>query len=167
MARKPTPKANRPRPVFKDIWTVEHVKRQMLALPVVRRSRVVPYGYEEDPDNPWRMIPNYDLFKALLKARDYLEMGHSGPNVNIWLEAVTGKSITVSNMMLIMRDRYPLNEIMELTEDERERLTSPGIDYWGQAPKSSSKYLLGRDFLERAGDQSPKGKEVHSEGEGT
>lgn len=68
--------------------------------PVAKLSRVIPFGYELDPDNPKRLLPIPDELEALELAKRHLKQ-YSYRDVANWLTKQTGRYI--SNVGLLKR----------------------------------------------------------------
>tara|TARA_B100002019_G_C21228370_1_gene578644 strand:+ start:668 stop:1093 length:426 start_codon:yes stop_codon:yes gene_type:complete len=62
-------------------------------LPIPRIARTVPFGYEEDPDDPDMLLPIPRELRALEKAKEYLQQ-YSYREVANWLTKQTGRSIS-------------------------------------------------------------------------
>jgi hypothetical protein len=62
-------------------------------LPIPRIARTVPFGYEEDPDDPDMLKPIPRELRALEKAKEYLQQ-YSYREVANWLVKQTGRSIS-------------------------------------------------------------------------
>jgi hypothetical protein len=132
-------------PRFNSLWELEHTKRLMLALPIYIRGGIVPVAYNRDPEQHWIGRPDPVMFAALLKAKQYLDDGHSLTKVVRWYQSVTGTNTNQSSMLRIMRDRRPLQEIIEYSEDEREKRFTGPIDYWAEAPIRNSRNAARRN----------------------
>lgn len=64
---------------------------EWVAIP--RISRIVPFGYQLDPENPDRLLPIVFELEALKKAKSYART-HSMRSVAEWLSGVTGRYIS-------------------------------------------------------------------------
>lgn len=62
-------------------------------LPIPRVSRIVPWGYEEDPEDRDILLPIPFELNALEKAKQYLKE-YSYRNVADWLSTETGRYIS-------------------------------------------------------------------------
>ncbi len=62
-------------------------------LPIPRIARTVPFGYEEDPNDPDMLLPIPRELRALEKAKEYLQQ-YSYREVANWLTKQTGRSIS-------------------------------------------------------------------------
>lgn len=62
-------------------------------LPIPRIARTIPYGYQEDPDDPDMLLPVPRELRALEKAKEYLRQ-YSYREVANWLTKQTGRSIS-------------------------------------------------------------------------
>ena len=62
-------------------------------LPIPRVSRIVPWGYVEDPDDKKRLLPVEFELEALELAKKHLKQ-YSYRAVANWLSAETGRSIS-------------------------------------------------------------------------
>jgi hypothetical protein len=62
-------------------------------LPIPRIARTIPFGYEEDPDDPDMLSPIPRELRALEKAKEYLQQ-YSYREVSNWLTKQTGRSIS-------------------------------------------------------------------------
>ena len=61
--------------------------------PVVRRGRVIPFGYSQDPDDAFVLQPIPDELEALELAKKYLKE-YSYREVTEWLTKTTGRYIS-------------------------------------------------------------------------
>jgi len=61
--------------------------------PIPRISRVIPFGYELDPEDPSILLPIEFELRALQKAKKHLN-NFSYRDVANWLTTVTGRSIS-------------------------------------------------------------------------
>lgn len=61
--------------------------------PIPRVSRVIPYGYILDPEDPSTLLPVEFELKALAEAKKHLK-NFSYREVANWLSTVTGRSIS-------------------------------------------------------------------------
>lgn len=62
-------------------------------VPVVRVGRIVPFGYEQDPDDEDILLPIEDELELLEQAKKYLKQ-YSLREVAAWLSEVSGRSIS-------------------------------------------------------------------------
>jgi hypothetical protein len=62
-------------------------------VPVVRVGRVIPFGYEQDPDDEDILLPIEDELELLEQAKKYLKQ-YSLREVAAWLSEVSGRSIS-------------------------------------------------------------------------
>lgn len=62
-------------------------------LPIPRIARTIPFGYEEDPDDPDMLKPIPRELRALEKAKEYLQQ-YSYREVANWLVKQTGRNIS-------------------------------------------------------------------------
>ena len=109
-----------PKPAFKDIKQLNRYKRLLLGLPIERVKYEVRWGYDKDTTNPDLYIPDERALRLLLKAREYLRTC-SLQEVARWLSDETKRPLSYEGLRLILRDRYPFQEIM-LSQNERERI---------------------------------------------
>lgn len=61
--------------------------------PIPRVSRIVPFGYQVDPENDKMLLPIVFELEALEKAREYVKR-FSYRAVAEWLENVTGRKLS-------------------------------------------------------------------------
>ena len=61
--------------------------------PVVRVGRTVPFGYEEDPNDPDILLPIPEELELLEQAKAYLKR-YSYRNVSAWLSEQSGRYIS-------------------------------------------------------------------------
>jgi hypothetical protein len=73
--------------------------------PVVRVGRVVPFGYEQDPDDPDILLPIQKELELLEQAKKHLKQ-YSLRAVADWLSHESGRSISYSGL----RSRIKLEE---------------------------------------------------------
>lgn len=139
--------ATRPHKVtYSTIHQLEHCKRMMVALPIVRKSKSIPWGYYEDPEDQAKYGPDYltpDMrkMKALLQARYYIKRNYTYNHVAAWLTHDCGYSIQPRTLQKIIEVRAPQSCITKLTQEERERfIQSTSDSYFAQfAEKSYTK----------------------------
>ena len=62
-------------------------------VPIVRVGRVIPFGYEQDPDDEDILLPIEDELELLEQAKKYLKQ-YSLREVAAWLSEVSGRSIS-------------------------------------------------------------------------
>jgi hypothetical protein len=67
-------------------------------LPVVRVGRVVPFGYEQDPDDKDILLPLEDELLLLEKAKKFLKQ-YSYRDVANWLSTNSGRYISHAGLM--------------------------------------------------------------------
>lgn len=118
------------RPVLYTIDSVEHTKRMMLGLPIIQKSRTVPFGYNPHEDCSDVLVPDELAFSALYQAKKYLEAGHSYAEVSNWLTASLNLPLSGMGLHKVMVARHPVKQIVEMSLEEREQLaTSAAHDY--------------------------------------
>ena len=61
--------------------------------PVVRVGRTVPFGYEEDPNDPDSLLPSPDELELLEQAKKHLKR-YSYRSVSAWLSEQSGRYIS-------------------------------------------------------------------------
>ena len=67
-------------------------------LPVVRIGRVVPFGYEQDPDDKDILLPIEDELMLMEKAKGFLKQ-YSYRDVANWLSTNSGRYISHTGLM--------------------------------------------------------------------
>lgn len=70
--------------------------------PIPRLVERIPFGYEEDPENPKMLLPNVFELETLKKAKEYRRRGHSYRRLAAWVSQVTGRHITHQGLKLRM-----------------------------------------------------------------
>lgn len=65
---------------------------------IPRIARIVPFGYELDPEDPNMLLPIPKELRALEKAKEYLKQ-YSYREVANWLTTQTGRSISHVGLM--------------------------------------------------------------------
>lgn len=124
-----------PWPLFNTLHQLEHTKRRMLALPIWRKSKILPIGYKHDPNNVYWLLPDEYAFKCLLQSKRYLAEGYTFKEVADWLTMDCKVKCHPNTLQKVMGQCRPLDLIAEMTQDERERLfQSSAFDYynWGE-----------------------------------
>jgi hypothetical protein len=71
----------------------ENVIKDEDFLPIPRIARTIPFGYQEDPEDPDMLLPIPRELRALEKAKEYLKQ-YSYREVSNWLTKQTGRSIS-------------------------------------------------------------------------
>lgn len=104
-----------PRPDPDDGW-----------LPIVRVGWIVPFGYEEDPDNPLILNPIPEKLDLLEKAKQYVKK-YSYPEVAEWLSYYAGETITSDGL----RKR--------IQREAKQNQKVVGHEYWAEKYKEASR----------------------------
>jgi|TARA_R110000787_G_scaffold89750_2_gene189813 hypothetical protein len=97
--------------------------------PIVRRSRQIPFGYKQDPDDDRVLLPIHEHLDRLVEAKAYLKTC-SYREVSAWLSVKTGRPITFQALhKLITKEkkrtnvaklfRYYATKAKEYAETER------------------------------------------------
>ncbi len=63
-------------------------------VPIPKISRYIPFGYQENPDNPDVLEPIIFELEALEMAKKHRKKGYSWRVLARWLEATTGRKIS-------------------------------------------------------------------------
>lgn len=110
--------------------------------PIPRVARVIPFGYEVDPDDKDRLLPIIFQLEALEQAKKHLKNGHSLRTVAAWLTQITGRQISH-------------NGLKKRVDIERRRTTKAAtLKKWANAYKEAlekakrEEERLGRDTSE-------------------
>lgn len=74
-------------------------------VPLVRVGRWVPWGYEQDPDDPDILIPIPEQLMLLEQAKEHLKQ-YSLRDVAIWLSEQSGRSISHVGLMKRIKLEY-------------------------------------------------------------
>ena len=104
---------------MKKEWTLpkpKNVDGEYEYFPVVRVSRVIPFGYEQDPDDPDILLPIKKELDLLEQAKKHLKK-YSLRAVSDWLSHESGRSISYTGL----RGRVKL-EKQRQTEATNQRL---------------------------------------------
>lgn len=68
-------------------------------VPIPKRSRTIPFGYEVSPEDPYILLPLVDEFVALEEAAKFIRhKQYSIRQVAHWLSEITGRSISHSGL---------------------------------------------------------------------
>ncbi len=122
------------KPVFpyQNIQTLKEYHRLgcfMLALPVEKWGRTIPFGYRQHPDDPEWLIPNADEYEVMVKARAITthivgkKEGYGDHVVADWVNEQLGrKAVSHSAIRQIYRCRPPLPECLLPLEEKMELL---------------------------------------------
>lgn len=107
--------------------------------PVVRVSKTIPFGYEEDPDNEKMLLPIEHELEALVLAKKHLKQ-YSYREVANWLTTQTERSISHSGLkkrIEVERRRkkasaikYNLTKRLKKTLAEIEKLEKQATGYY-------------------------------------
>tara|TARA_R100000353_G_C6434833_1_gene176932 strand:+ start:142 stop:555 length:414 start_codon:yes stop_codon:yes gene_type:complete len=81
--------------------------------PIPRFSRQIPFGYEQDPDDPDILNPIEEQLEALEQAKEYLKTC-SFREVARWLSATTGRRISFQGLHKIVRSEKKRKDIAKL-----------------------------------------------------
>lgn len=82
---------------------------------VPRVSRIVPFGYRPDPEDPDLLLPNVLELEALERAKKHIKRGYSYRETATWLGEVTGRTITHTGLKKrIENDRSRVNRLEAL-----------------------------------------------------
>ena len=82
---------------------------------VPRIARTIPFGYYPDPEDPDLLIPNVRELEALERAKRHIRRGYSYRETAIWLEEVTGRTISHTGLKKrIDNDRIRVNRLESL-----------------------------------------------------
>ena len=71
-----------------------HERKRYEARPIARLGSQIPFGYEQDPDDPDILNPIMDELILLEKAKNYIRKGYPIPRVTDWLVYHSGKKIS-------------------------------------------------------------------------
>lgn len=72
---------------------------------VKKRARRIPWGYEQDPNDPQLLNPIEEQLVALEKAKRYLRDGCSLRDTAEWLSATTGRYISYVGLRFLIKAR--------------------------------------------------------------
>lgn len=109
-----------PKPVFNTIEQLDRTRSMMLALPVKKYSKQIPFGYKVKDDDPKILEPVEEHFQCLLQAKEYLKTC-SYEEVSKWLATTTGMPLSPMGLYKIMTNRHPVPEV-SLPIEEREKI---------------------------------------------
>lgn len=89
-------------------------------IPLVRVGRTVPFGYEQDPDDPDILLPIQSELEHLEQAKLYLKKYGSRP-VSAWLSAETGRYISHTGLLKRIKREKELKKDEEFQRYLAER----------------------------------------------
>lgn len=81
---------------LKRTWTLpppEETEEDYIWYPVVRVGRFIPFGYEQDPDDPDILLPIPEELELFEQAKKHLKQ-YSYRQVAAWLSEQSGRSIS-------------------------------------------------------------------------
>ena len=81
---------------LKRTWTLpppEETEEEYVWYPVVRVGRFIPFGYEQDPDDPDILLPIPEELELFEQAKKHLKQ-YSYRQVAAWLSEQSGRSIS-------------------------------------------------------------------------
>ena len=81
--------------------------------PIPRLSRQLPFGYEQDEDDPDLLNPIEEQLEALEQAKEYLK-SCSFREVARWLSATTGRKISFQGLHKIVRSEKKRKDVAKL-----------------------------------------------------
>jgi hypothetical protein len=117
--------------------------------PLVRCSRIVPFGYKEDPEDPDILLPVEEELIYLEEAKKHLK-NYSLRDVATWLSAKSGRSISHVGL-----DR----RIKAEQEKEKEYVNAKRL-----AKKFKDAYTKAKRIeATRLGKRMPTDEEIHQE----
>src|SRR6056300_1655299 len=81
---------------LKRTWTLpppEETEEEYIWYPVVRVGRFIPFGYEQDPDDPDILLPIPEELELFEQAKKHLKQ-YSYRQVAAWLSEQSGRQIS-------------------------------------------------------------------------
>lgn len=79
-------------------------------VPLVRVGNIVPWGYEQDPNDPDIILPIKKELELLRQAREHLHNGYSYRDVAAWLSENSGRYISHSGLRDRLRNEQRKNQ---------------------------------------------------------
>ena len=107
-----------PKPLFRDVESLDRVRAMMLGNPVKKCNQNSPYGYEASPNNKDYWIPIDNQLRLLVKAKKAIENAVPYKEIAEWLTVHAGRKISAQALYNIMHLRCPDDRIL-LSQDER------------------------------------------------
>lgn len=87
-------------------WKIPRKGKHGEWYPVVRVGRHIPFGYEQDKDDPDLLLPIPEELDALEKGKEFRAAGYSYRQIAAWLLTATGRSISHTGL----KKRYEQEE---------------------------------------------------------
>lgn len=104
--------------------------------PIVRVGRLVPFGYESDPDDPDLLQPIPEELELLEQAKAYLK-SYSLRDVAVWLSHHSGRSIShVGLRKRVLAEQYKEREYVDA-----RRLAKQFLDAYRKAKRLEASRL--------------------------
>ena len=71
-----------------------------------RKARVVPFGYMKDPENDKILVPNPHEQEVITQAREYYGQQVSMRNLIAWIQAHTGRKLSLRGLKKVMDRQF-------------------------------------------------------------
>jgi hypothetical protein len=124
----------------------------MLGLPVERKSRAIPFGYQRSGYNP-KVIEPVDLeFEVLVEAKKYWNES-SYTELAAWVVKHTGRQITNWGLQKLMETRCP-DDAAALTRAEREEIYNNSVEEYDRRRGQKNEVFSTRESKDKKREKS-------------